>query len=289
MALSIDSSLAKPICAEIAMRNSVSICETSGRRRSNPRYFVRALAQGLAVLEQFDAAGGALSLMEVSRGLGCTKATAFRHLATLVELGYLEVDAPTRRYRPSVRALRLGAAYLSALSLPELAAPVLERLSARLGESTNLAVLDGAEVVYVARVGSKRILSTNLRVGSRLPAYCTSMGKVLLAWLDEPRLRAALAATRFERVTPRTVTSAARLRPILRLVRQRGWAVNDQELDLGLRSCSAPVLDRGGAAVAALNVSASSAQASLEELEQRFVPAVVEAAREITQVVRSRL
>jgi IclR family pca regulon transcriptional regulator len=115
------------------------------------------------------------------------------------------------------------------------------------------------------------------------------MGKVLLAGLDEPRLRAALAATRFERMTPHTVTSATRLRAILRVVRERGWAVNDQELDLGLRSCSAPVLDRDGATVAALNVSVPSAQASLAELEQRYVPAVVEAAREITQVVRNRL
>jgi IclR family pca regulon transcriptional regulator len=230
-----------------------------------------------------------LTLLAVARGLGWSMVNTFRYLATLSELGYLELDEETRRYRPTVKVLRLGAAYLSALSLPELSLPILDRLSARFDQSINLAVRDGVEVVYVARVGSKRILSTNLGVGSRLPAYCTSMGKVLLAWLDEPRLRELLVDTEFKRLTPKTVTSAAALRRALSAVRKQGWAINDQELDLGLRSCSAPVRDRRGEVVAAINVSVSTAQASYELMKSQYVPAVVAAAREITDTVSNRL
>lgn len=268
------------------MRNRVSSRETS---QAEPRYFVRALAHGLAVLECFGAGERGYTLMDVAHALGWTKATVFRHLVTLTSLGYLELDADTGRYRPTVKVLRLGSAYLSSASLPELAGPALERLSARFGQSVNMAVLDGAEVVYIARVGSKRILSTNLRVGARLPAHCTSMGKVLLAYLDEAQLRALMARMSFERFTPRTVSSAARLRQQLRQIRAAGWAVNDQELDMGLRSCAAPVFGRGGRVVAAVNMSVSSAQATREEVEAQHVPAVVETAREITEATRSRL
>lgn len=269
------------------VRNRVLQRET--RPAEEPRYFVNAVAHGLAVLELFGGRERGLSLMDVARGLGWTKATAFRHLVTLAALGYLEADPTTRRYRLTVKVLRLGGAYLSALSVPQLATPSLERLSARFDESSNLAVLDDTDVVYVARVGSKRILSTNLGVGSRLPAYCTSMGKVLLAWLDERRQREVLARVRFVRHTPKTLVGAAKLRAALRTIRRQGWAVNDQELDLGLRACSAPVLDRAGSAIAAVNVSVSTARTTLSDVHSRYVPAVVEAAREISEIVRSRL
>ncbi len=267
------------------LRNLVSRHETGAPA---PRYFIGSVAQGLALLERF---GGqrALTLTELVRELGWTKTTTFRYLATLASLGYLELDRQTRRYRPTVKVLRLGAAYLAALTIPELALPHLERLSERFGESANMAVLDHTEVVYVARVESRRILSTNLGVGSRLPAHCTSMGKVLLAWLDEASLRRTLSEMAFTRFTPRTVTSTARLREALRAVRRKGYAINDQEMDLGLRSCAAPVFDRNGAAVAAVNVSVSSARATRDDVEARYVPPVLAAAREISEAVRNRL
>jgi IclR family pca regulon transcriptional regulator len=152
-----------------------------------------------------------------------------------------------------------------------------------------MAVLDEAEVVYVARVGSRRILSANLGVGSRLPAHCTSMGKVLLAWLDEASLRRIAAGMTFTRFTPRTVASFARLRDALRTVRRKGYAIDDQELDLGLRSCAAPVLDRGGAAVAAVNVSVSSARATHRDVEARYLPHLLATAREISELARTGL
>ena len=269
------------------LRNQVSHNETSATAHG-PRYLVGSLAQGLALLERFDGRRG-LTLTDLTRGLGWTKTTTFRYLATLASLGYLEVDRQSRRYRPTVKVLRLGAAYLAALTLPELALSHLERLSERFGESVNMAVLDEAEVVYVARVGGRRILSTNLGVGSRLPAHCTSMGKVLLAWLDDASLRRILGKMTFARLTPRTVSGAARLREALRAVRRKGYAINDQEMDLGLRSCAAPVLDRSGAAVAAVNVSVSSARATREDVEARYVPHLLATAREISEVVRNRL
>ncbi len=251
-------------------------------------YAIQSLVRGVEVLEQFGAAHRGLTLTEIASALRLGRPTAFRYLATLVELGYLEVDPVSRRYRPTVRVLRLGSAYLSALTVPDLAAPHLERLSALLGESSNLAVLDEAEVVYVARVGGSRILSTNLSVGSRLPAHCTSMGKMLLATLPRPDQDRVLARMALTPHTPKTITSLPRLREVLRAVRRQGYAINDQELDIGLRSCAAPVFDRHGTVAAAVNVSASSARATLSELVARFVPAVTAAAREISAVLEAR-
>ncbi|HTT72283.1 MAG TPA: IclR family transcriptional regulator C-terminal domain-containing protein [Anaeromyxobacteraceae bacterium] len=248
-------------------------------------YLIRSLVHGLEVLEQFGGSPRGLTLTEISRALGRGKATTFRYLATLTELGYLDLEPESRRYRPAVRALRLGGAYLAALSLPELAAPHLERLARELGESANLAVLDEGEVVYVARVGARRILSTNLQVGSRLPAHCTALGKVLLAHLPPAEQARRLARLPLAPFTPRTLTSLPRLREALAAVRARGYALNDQELDLGLRSCAAPVLDRRGAVVAAVNVSASSARVSRHGLETRYVPAVRRTARELSALL----
>lgn len=266
-------------------RNPVSRSETQTPPRS---YAIQALANGLEVLEQFEATPRGLTLMELTRSLGWGKATVFRYLSTLVELGYLELDPESRRYRPAVKLLRFGRAYLGSLSLPDLAAPHLEALSARFGESVNMAVLDETEVVYVARVGGPRILSTNLAVGSRLPAQATSMGKVLLAYLPEDEQRRIVSLVTFKRHTPKTVASAAKLREILVAVRRRGYAINDQELDVGLRSCAAPVLDRRGVAVAAVNVSASSASATLAKMEAEYVPAVVSTAGAISEVLKTR-
>jgi IclR family transcriptional regulator, pca regulon regulatory protein len=255
--------------------------------KEEPRYLIRSLVHGLEVLEELGASPRGLTLTEIARALGRGKATTFRYLATLAGRGYLDQDPESRRYTPAVRVLRLGGAYLAALSLPELAFPHLEHLATEVGESVNMAVLDEAEVVYVARVGARRILSTNLSVGSRLPAHCTALGKVLLAHLAPSERERRLRGLPLTRFTPKTLTSLPRLRGDLEEVRRRGYAVNDQELDLGLRSCAAPVFDRRGAAVAAVNVSVSSARASLDELESRYAPALLRTASEVTSLARS--
>jgi IclR family transcriptional regulator, pca regulon regulatory protein len=263
------------------MRNRVTHSETS-------RYFIQSLANGLKVLECFEEGREELTLMDLARRLGWTKTSAFRYLATLTALGYLELDEPSRRYRPSVKVLNLGYAALNALSFPELAVPVLERLSREFDESTNMAVLDGAEVVYVARAGSKRILATNLHVGSRLPAHCTSMGKVLLAFLPEREREQRLKRFAYQAYTPKTITNAAKLRRVLAQVRRQAYAINDQELDLGLRSCSVPVFDKDTSVIAAINLSMSSLRASVDEVAKKFVPALTAASREITAILRAR-
>jgi IclR family pca regulon transcriptional regulator len=271
------------------VRNPVSHSETTARTsRAAGRYLVRSLAHGLEALEQFGHAPRGLTLKEVAGALGWGKATAFRYLASLVALGYLEIEPEGRRYRPTVKVLRLGGAYLASLALPDLAMPHLARLARSLGESANLGVLDGVEIVYVARVAGERILLTNLGVGSRLPAQATSMGKVLLAYLPEEARRRALSRIAFEPLTPRTVTSATRLREVLGAIRRQGYAINDQELDLGLRSCAAPVFDRRGDAVASVNLSTSTARVTLAQMEARYVPAVVATARQIGEVLKTR-
>jgi len=263
------------------MRNRVTHLETS-------RYFIQSLANGLKVLECFGEGREWLTLMDLTRKLGWTKTSAYRYLATLTSLGYLEIDEATRRYRPTVRVLNLGYAALNALTFPELALPILERLSRQFDESTNMAVLDGTEVVYVARTGSKRILAANLHVGSRLPAHCTSMGKVLLAFLSGAEREKRLRNIPYTQYTPKTITDPTRLRRVLEEVRRQGYAVNDQELDLGLRSCSVPVLDKEGRSIAAINISASSVRASLMEVVNRFVPALTAASEEITKILKAR-
>jgi IclR family pca regulon transcriptional regulator len=252
------------------------------------RYLIRSLAQGLEVLESFGRAPRGLTLMDLSRSVRLGKATAFRYLSTLESLGYIEIDPDTRRYHPAVRLLRLGGAFLAALTIPDVAAPFLEKLSSRFGESVNLAVLDETEVVYVARVAGNRILSTNLSVGSRLPAHCTSMGKVLLAYRPEDEQRRIIAKIDFKRSTPMSVGSARRLREVLALARRQGYAINDQELDLGLRSCAAPVFRRDGTAIAAVNISFSASRATCDDLKREYVPAVMETARQITELLKAR-
>jgi IclR family transcriptional regulator, pca regulon regulatory protein len=269
------------------MRNQVSHGETNTARQKG-RYLLRSLVHGFEVLEQFGEAPRGLTLMDVAGALGRSKATTFRYLASFVALGYLEVEPETRRYKPTVKVLRLGGAYLASLTLPDLALPHLDGLARAFGESVNLGVLDDVEIVYVARVSGERILLTNLTVGSRLPAQATSMGKVLLAYLPEAAQRRALSRIAFKALTPRTATSATRVREVLRAVRRQGYAVNDQELDLGLRSCAAPVFDRRGDAIASVNLSTSTARVTLAQMESRYVPAVVATARQISEVLKTR-
>ncbi len=237
--------------------------------------FVRSLARGLEVITAFDADHPAMTLSEVAERTGLGRATARRSLLTLAELGYVRVDGRAFALTPQV--LRLGTAYLSALDLPAVAQPHLERLSARVGESTSGAVLDGPEIVYVARVATRRIMSVAITVGTRFPAHATSMGRVLLAAAPEHVREAAL--TDLAPLTAATLVDPAAVREELVRVAEQGHALVDGELEDGLRSLAVPLRGRGGAVVAALNVSTSSPvealRATLEPL--RAAAAAVEA------------
>jgi IclR family transcriptional regulator, pca regulon regulatory protein len=246
---------------------------------------VQSLERGLAVIRAFDAEHRELTLSEVARGTGLTRAAARRFLLTLVALGYVHFDG--RRFSLRPRVLELGFAYLSSLSLPDVAEPHMEALVARINESSSISVLDDTDVVYVARVPTRRIMSITLAVGTRLPAYATSMGRVLLAALPDSELDERIARMDLRPLTPRTVTDADALRRVIAQVRrQGGHALVDQELEQGLRSAAVPIHDADGAVVAALNVSVHASRATMPELRARFLPPAREAAAAIDAELR---
>jgi len=246
--------------------------------------FVQSLARGLAVIRAFDAEHPALTLSDAARRAGLPRAAARRFLHTLETLGYVRSDARTFSLTP--RVLELGFSYLSALSLPEIAQPHLERLSREVDESVSAAVLDGPDIVYVARVPTRRIMSVRITIGTRFPAYATSMGRVLLAALPEEQAADLIAAAHPEPLTPRTRTDAAALRAELERVRAQGWALVDGELEPGLRSIAAPVHGRNGAVVAAVNVSASATGHTVEHLRDACLPALLAATAAIDADIR---
>jgi IclR family pca regulon transcriptional regulator len=248
--------------------------------------FVQSLDRGLAVIRAFGPGRERLSLSEVARATGLTRAAARRFLLTLVRLGYVRSDGREFSLRP--RVLELGYAYLSGLALPEVAEPHLEELSARLHESSSISVLDGENIVYVARVATKRIMTVAISVGTRFPAYAASMGRVLLAGLSEEELGKYLAETTFEAFTEQTVTDPGQLREIIAAVGRQGYSIVDQELEEGLRAIAAPLRDSSGAVTAAINVSAHARRHSREEMLTQLLPALLETARHIEIDLKSQ-
>jgi len=240
--------------------------------------FVQSLQRGLSVLRALSSPRPQ-TLAEVSRTTGLTRATARRSLLTLQQLGYVRAD--DGRFALTARVLELGYAYLSSLTLPEVAEPHLVALVEAVHESSSLSVLEGSDVVYVARVPTQRIMSVTIEVGTRFPAYATSMGRVLLAGLDDDALDAVLDAAPPRALTSGTVTSRPELRKIVARVRRQGWALVDQELESGLRSIAAPVRAPSGTVVAAVNVSTHATRTSLEAMRRTLLPPLLRTAAAI--------
>ena len=232
--------------------------------------FVQSLERGLAVIRAFGPETPQLTLSEVARATGLTRAAARRFLLTLAELGYVRVDGRSFSLRP--RILELGFAYLSGLSLPETAQPHMEELVAKVHESCSVSVLDGDDVVYVARVPTRRIMRVTIAVGTRFPAYATSMGRVLLAGLADDELARYLTSVRMEPLTRRTITTADQLMAVLRSVRAQGYALVDQELEEGLRSIAAPIRDADERVIAAINLSSQASRALIDTLRREYLP-----------------
>ena len=245
--------------------------------------FVQSLARGLAVIRAFDAENPRLSSSEVARRAGIPRAAAGRFLRTLETLGYVRGDG--RLYALTPRVLELGFSYLSALSLPEIVQPHLEALSHRLDESVSAAVLDGADIVYIARVATRRIMSVRITIGTRFPAYATSMGRVLLAGIPDAARAALLAASTPAHLTDKTLTGAD-LTAELDRVRAQGWAMVDGELEPGLRSIAAPVHGRDGEIVGALNVSTSTNRVDVTRVRDVYLPALRETAAAVDAELR---
>ncbi|HZR56745.1 MAG TPA: IclR family transcriptional regulator C-terminal domain-containing protein [Terriglobales bacterium] len=236
--------------------------------------FVLSLARGLRVIEAFEGHTEGQSVADVARATGFSRAAVRRSLTTLEELGYAESNG--RTYRLSTRVLKLGFSYLSSNTLPAIAQPALERITEVVHESSSLSVLDGEEIVYLARSTAKRVMSVGLSVGSRLPAYCTSMGRVLLAALPEAELADYLTRVDIKALTPKTIIDKNLLGDIIRRVRSDGFALTDEELELGLRSVAVPVKTRQGRVVAAMNIGVHAARVSSAEMIHRLLPILQE-------------
>ena len=242
-------------------------------------HFVQSLERGLSVIGAFGPETPQLSLSEVARSTGLTRAAARRFLLTLVDLGFMRQDGKLFRLTP--RVLSLGYAYLSSLSLPGVAEPYLEQLAREVHESSSLSVLDGHDIVYVARVPTSRIMTVTINVGTRFPAYATSMGRVLLASLDEDALEEHLSTLELHRFTEHTVATHDDLRAMLPAIRTQGYALVDQELEHGLRSLAAPVRNRHGKVVAAVNVSSHVSRITRDKARRQFLPPLLRAVADI--------
>nr|WP_245755582.1 MULTISPECIES: IclR family transcriptional regulator C-terminal domain-containing protein [Actinopolyspora alba group] len=245
---------------------------------------VQSLTRGLMVIRAFDETRPEMTLSEVARVTGLSRAATRRFLHTLVRLGYVWTDG--RLFALTPRVLELGFSYLSSLSLPEIAQPHLERLAAQVHESVSVSVLDGDDIVYVGRVPTSRIMTVAINIGTRFPAYATSMGRVLLANLGEQELTEYLRRVRPEPLAPQTLTSVGPLRRELERIRAQGWAVVDQELEAGLRSLAAPIRDRTDSVVAAVNVSSHASRTSAEDARNELLPPLLETAAKIEADLR---
>jgi IclR family pca regulon transcriptional regulator len=235
--------------------------------------YVKSLARGLAVIGAFDAAHPRQTLSDVAKVTGMTRAAARRFLLTLSELGYVRVDGALFSLTPKV--LDLGYSYLSSLTLPEVAAPHLEMLTNRVNESASVSMLDGLDIVYIARVPVSRIMTVSIRIGTRFPAYATSMGRVLLAGLPESELSEYLGKVELKPLTVRTITTTTAFRQELSRVRRHGYCVVDQELEEGLRSLAAPIRDHKGKVVAAVNISTPAARYTATTVRNTLLPALL--------------
>jgi IclR family transcriptional regulator, pca regulon regulatory protein len=251
--------------------------------RASRSDFVQSLERGLAVIRAFDSEHRDLRLSDVAASAGLTRAAARRFLLTLVDLGYMRLENGRFSLRP--RVLELGYAYLSSLGFADIAQPHMETLAHELNESSSVSVLDDLDIVYVVRVPTRRIMTTSLAVGTRLPAFVTSMGRVLLAALPPGDLEERLAQVELHKYTQHTVKSKAALRAELEKVAREGFAVVDQELEEGLRSIAVPIRDAAGSA-AALNVSVHASRTDLRTLRKRFVPEALKTAAAIESEIR---
>ncbi|GAB2628102.1 IclR family transcriptional regulator C-terminal domain-containing protein [Prescottella soli] len=257
------------------------VANTSGTESTGSSTdYVQSLARGLSVIKAFDAETPRRTLSDVARATDLTRATARRFLLTLTELGYVRTDGSAFWLTP--RVLELGYSYLSSLSLPDIAGPHLEELSDRVSESTSVSILDDGDVVYVARVPVRRIMTVSITIGTRFPAFATSMGRVLLAGLSPADLDAYLARVELTPLTGRTIATPDALRAELDKIRSDGFCVVDQELEEGLRSLAAPIRDRDGTVVAAVNISTQAARYTSEAVYDTLVPAAVATADAIS-------
>jgi IclR family pca regulon transcriptional regulator len=269
--------------AETTIRHNLQTPNISPVEQPSNPDFMLSLARGLKVIEAFDGHPDGRSINEISQSTSLSRAAIRRILITLEMLGYAEHSRQV--YHLKTQVLRLGFAFLSSSSLVEAARPVLERITEQLHDSSSMSMLEGDEIVYVARSAASRVLAARLLVGSRLPAYCTSMGRVLLSALSDEGLSAYLQRLRPQAYTTKTLTSIPKLKRAILAVRKQGYAIVDGELEVGLRSIAVPVMTRGNRVVAAINVGTHVSRVDRATLIRRCLPAIQEGANSLRQIL----
>ena len=247
--------------------------------------FMASLARGLVVIEAFTPQAPQMTISQLSLRTGLSRAAVRRCLYTLVKLGFAGSDE-SQRYSLRPKMLTLANTYTASSTLANAAQPILERMSATYGESFSVATLDGEQIVYIARTTVSRVMSVDLHIGSRLPAFCTSMGRVLLAYLPQDQLEAYLSRVILTQYTARTINSVDKLRLSLRNVRRNGYALCDQEYEVGLRSIAVPVYAGNGRVVAVVNLSGHAPRMPMLDMQTRFLPPLRAAAAELSVFLR---
>lgn len=275
-----------PVAAATAAANAAkSTCGSTLDGFAGDPNFMTSLARGLLVIQAFSPQTPQMTISQLAAKTGISRAAVRRCLYTLAKLGFAGAEEGSR-YALRPHMLALSNCYSTSNSLSTAAQPVLERLSAMLHESFSVATLDGDEIVYIARSTVSRVMSDDLHIGSRLPAYCTSIGRVLLAYMPAEQLEPYLARVVLTPHTARTVSSVEKLRLALRNVRRHGYALVDQEFEVGLRSIAVPVYSPTGRVVATINLSGSAPRISLYEMQTRFLPHLRNAATELGAFLR---
>jgi IclR family transcriptional regulator, pca regulon regulatory protein len=274
----------KPEPAIVAQQPAPIAVEADDLDDRAERDIIAGLAKGLSVIECFGEGQERLTIADVARVTGLSRAAARRCLLTLERLRYADFDG--KYFRLSPRVLRLGHAYLSATGMPQVLQPFLERLSEATSECASATILDSRDIVYIARSATKRIMSVGLSVGTRLPATSTAMGRVLLAGLDPDEARRRIIASDRKKHTPRTITGVKELQDTVALARDRGYCIVDQELEVGLTSIAVPVISAAGATVAAINISVQSQRVSIAEMEKSLLPRLIETQRHMRPLIK---
>jgi len=246
---------------------------------------IQSLIRGLEILKCFTPDKPVLRLVDLANELNISKSTLFRYVSTLEDLGYLTKDENSKGYRLTIKTLDLGFTALKGLRFTDIATPYLEELAHQCQESASMAVLNGFYVVYVARSATKRWMSTNLQIGAKLPAYCTSLGRVLLAYRPFSEVKKILEEEELKSYTPYTITDLDILQKELIKIRENGYTINNQELEIGLLSSAAPMFNSKGEVIAAINISMSSARVSLNELKQKFIPILIKVSKQISNAL----
>jgi len=243
--------------------------------------FVQSLARGLNIIKSFDADNPVMTLSQIAERVNLSRAAARRFLLTLENLGYVSLTG--RNFQLTAKVLDLGYGYLSSLSLPEIAQPHLETLASRVHESASASVLDGTDIVYVARVPIRRIMSVKINIGTRMPAHATSMGRVLLSGLSTPELKTLISNFEVPKYTSHTITSKSQLLEEITKVKDQGWSLTDQELEYGLRSIAVPIFHKSNKMIAAINISTTAQSNTLESIQALFLPELKQTAQRISE------